>query len=207
MRIEVEDFKRQKLFEQYDNKTNPFLFVTTKVDITNIYNYCKLNRNFFATMGYFISLVVNEMDCFKYRKENGKIYKYDTLKTNFTEMIDEDNIGFFICDYVTSYKDFIENFKTKKENLLNSRVSTKNNDQGEVWLSCAPWYEFTSVISPFNKDTAIPQFIWSKYYEENEKMYINLTIMVHHGFADGNHIGLFLKKFNEKINEINEYIK
>ena len=101
----------------------------------------------------------------------------------------------------------IGNFKTKKENLLNSRVSTKNNDQGEVWLSCAPWYEFTSVISPFNKDTAIPQFIWSKYYEENEKMYINLTIMVHHGFADGNHIGLFLKKFNEKINEINEYIK
>ena len=80
MRIEVEDFKRQKLFEQYDNKTNPFLFVTTKVDITNIYNYCKVNRNFFATMGYFISLVVNEMDCFKYRKENGKIYKYDTLK-------------------------------------------------------------------------------------------------------------------------------
>ena len=45
MRIEANEFKRKELFEHYDKKTNPFLFITTKVDVTNIYNYCKGKNN------------------------------------------------------------------------------------------------------------------------------------------------------------------
>jgi chloramphenicol O-acetyltransferase len=32
-------------------------------------------------------------------------------------------------------------------------------------------------------------------------------IMVHHGFADGNHIVIFIKKLNEKIANFNKYIE
>ena len=44
MRNEVKEFKRQRLFDLYDVRSNPFLFVTTKIDITNIVNYCKIHR-------------------------------------------------------------------------------------------------------------------------------------------------------------------
>ena len=31
---------------------------------------------------------------------------------------------------------------------------------------------------------------------KNNRIYTNLMIMIHHGFADGNHIGIFLNKLN-----------
>ena len=51
----------------------------------------------------------------------------------------------------------------------------------------------------------IPQFIWDKYENIGDKYYIDLMIMVHHGFADAYHVKLFLDKFDE-INQ-NHYIE
>ena len=64
----------------------------------------------------------------------------------------------------------------------------------------------SSAVTPFDKNITIPQFLWDKFSFENNKCYINLNIMVHHGFADGYHISLFLKEFNEIIENIDKYI-
>lgn len=39
MRKEVKEFKRQRLFDIYDARSNPFLMFNTKLDITNIDNF------------------------------------------------------------------------------------------------------------------------------------------------------------------------
>ena len=206
MRNEVKDFKRQNLFEQYDSRTNPFLYITTKIDITNIVTYCKIHKNYYATIGYFINITANEMDCFKYRKENGKIYKYDYLRIDFTQMKDENSIGFFGCNTNLGYKKFINEFEKNQEDFYHGNYQKKVCDEGEIWVSCAPWFEYTSLITPYDKNITVPQFIWGKFTKENNRIYTNLTIMVHHGFADGNHIGIFLKKLNEKITNFEEII-
>ena len=207
MRNEVKEFKRQRLFDLYDVRSNPFLFVTTKIDITNIVNYCKIHKNYYATIAYFINLAASEMDCFKYRKEENKIYKYDDLRIQFVQMFNEDDIGFFDCNPNTDYKTYIENFKKSQDNFKKTGVSSKSEDLGEFWVSCAPWFEFTSLIPPFDNSMSVPQFIWGKFVEENDKTYTNLMIMIHHGFADGNHIGIFINKLNEKISNFDKYIE
>ena len=40
MRKEIENFERIDLFNNF-NRDNPFIFLTTKVNITNIYKNCK----------------------------------------------------------------------------------------------------------------------------------------------------------------------
>ena len=56
---EIEDFDRQELFDYYNSCTNPFIIITTKIDVTKIVEYCKLHRKFYATLGYFITKTVN----------------------------------------------------------------------------------------------------------------------------------------------------
>ncbi len=206
MKNEVKDFKRKELFDMYHERSNPFLFVTTKIDITNIVNYCKKHKNYYATIGYFILLAANELDCFKYRLENNKIYKYDDLRANFVQMIDDDEIGFFGCDNKSSYKEFINEFEQNQDKFFKEKISYDSIDEGEVWFSCTPWFEFSSLVVPFDKNITVPQFIWSKFIEENDKVYTNLMIMVHHGFADGNHVGKFLKLLNEKIDNLDAIV-
>ena len=206
MKNEVKDFKRKELFDMYHERSNPFLFVTTKIDITNIVNYCKKHKNYYATIGYFILLAANELDCFKYRLENNKIYKYDDLRVNFVQMIDDDEIGFFGWDNKSSYKDFIKEFEQNQDKFFKEKILYDSIDEGEVWFSCTPWFEFSSLVVPFDKNITVPQFIWSKFIEENDKVYTNLMIMVHHGFADGNHVGKFLKLLNEKIDNLDAIV-
>ena len=64
---EIKNFERKELFEHYHSFSNPFAISTTKIDITNIVNYCKKHRNFYATLGFIITKTANQIDEFKYR--------------------------------------------------------------------------------------------------------------------------------------------
>lgn len=203
MRELIKDSYRIKLFEHYNEFDNPFLYVTTKIDITNIYNKC---RTYYGSIGYFIALAVNQIDNFRYRYEDGNFYKYDIVNPNFTDMFSDNNIGYFTCEYKNKYKDFLEEYNSVRDKFIKNNKSYATSKQNEIWLSCAPWYNTSSIVTPFNKNITIPQFLWDKFSLENDRCYINLTIMVHHGFVDGYHIGLFLEKLNNIIENIDDYI-
>lgn len=206
MKQEVNNFKRKALFEIYNERSNPFLFVTTKVDITNIIKYCKVHKNYYATIAYFILMAAEELDCFKYRFENNKVYKYDSLRPCFVQMFNDDEIGFFSCNKKNDFKEYIKDFEERQNKFLKDKKSENSTDQGEVWFSCTPWFEFTSLIVPFDKKITIPQFIWGKYIKEDGRYYTNLMIMVHHGFADGKHIAMFLDFLKNKIDNFDEEV-
>lgn len=202
MRTEIENFNRMELFKHYHANTNPFSFVTIKVDITNLYKLCKKNKNTYATIGFYIALAINEVDAFKYRYEDGKIYYYDVVRPNFTQMFKDGNIGYFSCDMKDNYNEFIEEYNVVQNKFLETSTSMVSKDQGEVWFSCEPWFNFSSCVTPFDKEVTIPQVIWDRFIIEDDRCYINMMIMSHHGFVDGSHIGLFINKFSEIVQNI-----
>lgn len=200
--IDVEKWDRYELFKHYDQITNPFVFVNTPIDVTNVYNYCKKNnKSMYATIGYLITKTVNEIDGFKYRKEGNNIVIHDVINGNFTENIDGTKIGFFTIDYTDNYEEFMDKFYSEREELFHptKKKDIEAYDSNEVWMSCAPWFTMNSVLPPFNKENTIPQFIWDKFKNENGKVTTNLMIMVHHGFVDGFHIGKCINSLQEKI--------
>ena len=203
MRTKIDNLDRINLFNHYNNETNPFLYVTTKIDITNIHKNCKY---YYPSIAFFLHKALEKIDNFKYRCEDNNIYYYDNLRLNFTEKKDDGNIGFFDVENIENYNDFMKEYQLKKEKLLNGEKLELNKDQGEIWYSCNPWFNITQLLTPFNKSIAIPQIMWDKFMFENGKVYVNLTIMVHHGFVDGFHLGEFIKKFEEIENNINDYI-
>ena len=203
MRKQVEDFKRIELFNHYNEETNPFLYVTTKIDITNIYKKCK---HYYPTIAFFLHQAIEKVDNLKYRFEDNKIYHYDSLRINFTERKNDGNIGYFTINNNENYNEFMKEYLDKREKLLNSDMLDISDDHGEIWYSCNPWFHMTQVVSPFNKSVTIPQFIWDKFSFEDDNVYVNLTIMVHHGFCDAFHLNEFLKYFEDIEKNIDVYL-
>lgn len=202
MREEIKDFKRKELFEHYHANTNPFSFVTTKIEVTKLYQLCKKNKNTYATIGYYFTKALNEVDAFKYRYEDGKIYKYDVVKPEFTQMFPDETIGDFTVDMKDSYEEFILEYQKAEKKFLQTHQSYENQNDGVVWLSCEPWFHFTSCVIPFDKKKTIPQMIWDQFDIVDDKCYLNIMIMVHHGFADGFHIGKLIEKLKEVVESI-----
>lgn len=200
---EVKDFKRQELFNMYNSRTNPFSIVTTKIDITNIYNLCKVKKHYYASIAYFLTKAMNNVDEFKYRYINNKIYKCDIIKPSFTDILDDNTIGFYTCEMLDDYDAFLAHFDEIKTSFLKREYEGKE-DHEVVWLSCQPWFNFSGVIPPYDKNITIPQLNWDRFTFENDRCYINLMIMVHHGFADGYHIGQLIESIENTIKDIKE---
>lgn len=199
----IENFKREEIFKMYNSRTNPFSFVTTRIDITNIYNLCKVKKHYYATIAYYLTKAMNNVDEFKYRYIDGKIYKCEVIRPSFTDILEDNTIGFYTCEMLDDYDDFLEHYDVIKEKFLR-REYRGEETQDVVWLSCQPWFNFTGVIPPFDKSITIPQLIWDRFTFEGNRCYINLMIMVHHGFADGYHIGKLIEKIENTIQNIKD---
>ena len=196
--VEVEDFSRKELFNHYNNMDNPFIIMTVPIDVTNIVEYCKVHKNFYATMGFVIGKAINHVDAFKYRYKDGNFYYANRISSNFTERVDG-SLGFFECDSL-EYNDFIIEFLDKKSKL-GKYSEGKEERMDVVWLSCFPWASFSSLVSPHDKSITIPQLIWDKYVLKDGRYMCNLMVMVHHGFADGYDVGMLIDKINYYIDE------
>ena len=57
MKKEVKKFDRKELFDEYNKRNNPFIFITTQLDITNIYNYCKIQ--YWTVLGTAFVVILN----------------------------------------------------------------------------------------------------------------------------------------------------
>lgn len=158
-------------------------------------------KHIYAKMGYYLCLALNEVDEFKYRYEENKFYKYDKISPSYTEQYSDGTIGFFTVPFKSDYETFIKDYVKIKDKFL-KRDYEEKEQQDVVWLSCEPWFNFTSVVSPYEKDLTIPQLIWDKFIFIEDRVYTNLMIMSHHGFVDGAHIGKFLNILDEKITQI-----
>lgn len=198
----INDFNRAEEYKSYDKKTNPFIIVTTKIDITNIYKLCQKKKHYYSTIGYYLTRAMNRVEEFKYFCSKGTFYKSDTLQPAFTDLRKDNTVGFYSCPLEDNLDDFLEKFdKTKNQFLDGTLIKEKNDDLG-VWLTCQPWYHYNSLVPPFDIETINPQLVWDKFSFENDKCYINLTIIIHHGLVDGYHIGLLIDAINSEISNI-----
>ena len=200
---EVKDFKRQELFDMYNSRTNPFAIITTKIDITNIYNLCKIKKHYYASIAYFLTKAMNNVEEFKYRYIDGKIYKCDVIRPSFTDILEDHTIGFYTCEMLDDYDAFLKHFDEVKNLFLKGNYNEEPKED-VVWLSCQPWFNFTGAIPPFDRKITIPQLNWDRFSFEGDRCYINLLIMAHHGFADGYHIGKLVKSIEETIANIKD---
>lgn len=202
MREEVKNFKRKELLDLYNSKDNPFSLITTKIDITIIYNLCKKHGHYYGSIAYFFTKALNRVPEFKYFMEDGVVYKYDVINPSFVDLLEDDMIGFFTCEYKDDYEDFIELYKKTKEEFKSGKLKSEDARGGVVWLSCLPWFNFSGCVPPIDKSVTIPQLIWDKFVFENGRCYVNLLIMAHHGFIDGLHIGKLIHAIEEEIDNI-----
>ena len=199
--ISLEDYERKDTFLMFHNRDNPFLFLTVKLDITNLINYCEIHKYHYATISYVICKTINEVDNFKYRLVDGKIAYYDKINIGYTQKTNND-VGFFQTEYIDDYGEYIKEYN-RRESDYNKGLEGVDYGQKQIWVSCAPWMDFTSLVVPFDKNITIPQFIWGKFFKEGKKVFTHLMIMAHHGFVDGQHIGDFVNKLEKNIDGFN----
>lgn len=208
--IEIENWKRKDHYNYFKQLDYPHFNICGNLDITAFYNYIKENElPFFISFLYAASKAANDIEEFKLRIREDKVVEHETVSPSFTVMAEDEVFSFCTSNFKNNYKDF-------KTNTLNEIEKVKNNISIEdepgrddlLYITSIPWISFTSITHPIHMHPAdsIPRISWGKYFKENNKIRIPMSVQAHHALVDGIHIGQYFNMIQEILNTPGEYL-
>ncbi len=207
IKIDKEKYVRKGIFDFMMTFNCTRFTITTQVDVTKLYKYCKVHKHFNACMIYAIGKACNSVENFHYfAYEDGSIYRYDYVHPANIFMTAENQIRFGMIDINLPLEDFIKEYERVKEEIYTSGKRVEgNNDGNYIALSCIKWFKFSSVSeSSLNKYESEPEMTWDKVELKRGKATINMAITLNHALADGYDIHLFLESLNKELKNITQ---
>lgn len=204
--IDFNTWERKEHYNFFEKVDNPQFNICINLDVTNFLKFVKENKlSFYYSMIYASTYVMNSIEDFRYKIRDGRIILHDELKPSFTDMKKGDRL----FKIVTSSLDTnIINFSVKARGISNAQEDyfpVCDFEQDElIYFSCLPWISFTSLSNEIvmNKEDSIPRISFGKYFEQNNKILLPYSIQVNHMLLDGIHVGEYINKLQQYINEL-----
>jgi len=90
---------------------------------------------------------------------------------------------------------------------VNSSSGLSLNENSErldvIHYSTLPWTKFTGLTHArnFKKIDSIPKIVFGKYFSNNNRKMMNISINAHHGLADGIHAAKYFELMQKLMDE------
>ena len=201
--VDLTKWPRKTVFEYYRNFDYPQINVCVDIDVTSIAQHLKVqNLSKFKTILWAICHVSNSIDEFKYRIRNGNVILHERVHPSFTVLTEDNLFAFCHAEYTQDIRIFFKRVeKGIQECRLNPSLEDEPGQDDLLYVSCLPWIHFTSISHPVKLDAedSIPRISWGSFKGDNGMVVMPLAVQVHHGLADGYHLGKFFNRMQELV--------
>lgn len=201
--IDITSWIRKDHYAFFTQFEEPFFGMTVSIDCTNGYQHAKKhNRSFFLYYLYRALKAANDIENFRYRIIDKQVYLFDVINASPTVHRPDGTFGFSYIDYNEDEEEFYANAKQVIEKVKYSTgLVPAVSGENVIHFSAVPWVNFTAVshARSFTFPDSSPKISFGKMTEENGKRSMPVSVHVHHGLADGYHVGLFVNKFQEML--------
>lgn len=203
--IDIYNWNRKEHFLFFSKFEEPFFGVTVKIHCTTAYKKAKEKGiSFFLYYLYRALKAANEIENFRYRIIENQPYDFAIVNASPTINRPDGTFGFAYMDYFEDEKQFYEKALREIENVKSTNsllpaVSSEN----VIHFSAIPWLDFTSIshARSFSHPDSCPKISFGKMTEYNGVKEIPVSIHGHHALMDGYHVGLFVDKFQDLLND------
>lgn len=202
-KIDISGWKRKKQFEFFKDYDDPFYNICSEVEITELHKFCKeTETSFFIASLYLSQKVMNEIEEFKYRIKEDGVWFYETINAGSTVFNDDETFRFCYFNHFETFQKFYEKSKENLEKSAKENDLAQNPfDENVVFYSVVPWISFSSIshAKKHSKYDSIPRIVFGKYFKRENKLFMPVSIEVHHSLVDGFHVGKYYEKLTEKF--------
>lgn len=202
--INIENWNRKEHFLFFSKFDEPFFGITVKVDCTIAYQKSKEKGiSFFLYYLYRALKAANEVENFRYRIIENQAYDFATVNASPTINRPDGTFGFAYMDYFEDEKLFYEKALQEIENVKNTNsLLPAVSGENVIHFSAIPWLDFTSIshARSFSHPDSCPKISFGKIAENNRVKEMPVSIHGHHALMDGYHVGLFVDKFQNLLN-------
>ena len=205
--LDIENWQRKEHFHFFRKMDEPFFGLTVTIDCTKAYQISKeFNTSFFIYYLYKTLVAVNSIEAFRYRIEDDSVFVYERIDGSATIGRDDGSFGFSLIEFDPDYSVFSSNALVEMERVKNTPgLFTRAFDQDNlIHFSAIPWVDFTSIshARSYSFADSCPKISFGKMtVSADGKRTMPMAVFVHHGLADGFHIGQFVDCFQELMNQ------
>lgn len=204
-KINIESWERKDLFKLYTNDLKIVMNMTVDVDITHLHSLIKANGlRFYPTFIYVVARLMNARDEFKYHlTEDGELIRWDYVSPSYTDFNREtEKFNKFVTEYSEDFKTFYDRVVSDCERHRNESGFIPNQPKNTFDITCLPWTTYKSLDLHIYGDgkSLFPIVMWGKFREENGKVLLPVTAMLHHAVSDGFTLCRFFEDLQNAVN-------
>lgn len=72
-----------------------------------------------------------------------------------------------------------------------------------IFISTVPWISYTSLIQPVPMPAdSNPRITWGKYFRQEGRILLPVSVLCHHALVDGLHIAMFYELLEKEISAV-----
>jgi len=203
--IDQRTWNRREHFEFFAGFEEPFFGLVASVDCTPALAEAKrLGVSFFLYYLYHAVQAVNAIENLRYRIEEGQVYAYDRIHASATIGRADHTFAFSFIEQQDELAAFVRGAQAEIAAVqagAGLRLSPATARPDVIHFSALPWVRFTGLTHArsFAHPDSAPKISVGQTYPEGAATLMPVAVNVHHGLADGYHVGLFLEEFQRRL--------
>ena len=199
-------WKRQEIWDHFQNVKDPFWSVTYQEDVTKIRSFAKKHHlSFYHVMIWAVTEALDSVEAFHWTIRDSKPVYLEKRLPSFTVL--KEGSELFRIITMDAYYDDVFAFCAHAAQLTEKQdffLDTEKETDELIFISCLPWLEITALTNEGMSDPSdsIPRITWGKYKTEKGKTMIGISFQVNHRLIDGVHIAMFsnaLRQVQERL--------
>lgn len=204
--------RRRDRFEMFDRMDSPALNLTFNLDLPDFRPWCQ--EQGLAPFHVLLCAVLRAtlaVENFRYRILDGEILRIDRLMPSFTVINQHNDLNFAQFEWSDDLREFVARGLAARAEAsamaeLNPiyRTMTPREARDQVFITCIPWLDFTSIQHPTAAlgSPDIPSIAWGKFRDApNGRLQLPFSVQAHHGFVDGFHIHQLAQRIATELGE------
>ncbi len=209
--IDLENWERKKLFENYLGTDFPYIIVTANVDVTKPLAFAKKHGvSFNLVMVYLVNKTVDSIVNYRYRFIDGKPFIIDHTRPTINHLKKDSDI-FVIGEGPWPCDDIVEFCKAAHESMENAteeeREELLHHKLDIINYTSIPWIQYTGFIRTIahNGVDNAPKMSFGKFFKDPmnpDRTLMPVSNQTHHGLMDGTHVGKFFKQLQEACDSL-----
>lgn len=202
-KLDLASWPRKDHFHFFKAFDEPFFGICVDVDCTPTYEEAKRKGESFFLHYLFKSLdAANAIPEFKYRINKEEVYIYDQVDASPTINRPDGTFGFSYIKYAPDFSIFKETAQEEIARVQSSKgLDPAVSGENVIHYSSVPWIKFKSISHArnFKYEDSCPKIAFGKMTRTKDKLYMPVSIHVHHALMDGIHVSRFLEEFQTRL--------
>lgn len=203
-KLDQSSWNRKEHFDYFSKLTEPFYHLNMDVECTKGLQQVKsTGDSVFAWYLFNAMKASNTVKEFRYRIEDKEVYEYEEVHVSPTISRQDGTFGFGQVNFIEDFELFQS---VLKDEIMRVQALTGLFTAPErpdvIHYTALPWFSFTGLSHPrnFGDGDSIPKIAFGKIYFLDGKSFLPLSVHVHHGLIDGNHVARFVEIFQQNLN-------